>query len=155
MASCGTKVIHLCIILDCQVVSDAISTQCAQESARPARACTLGSVSYCDFLFSDDEGSDLDEDVQEDCPNEDEEYDPSKKTDAFDKKRGDNNWIGRRVVKNFGSAGDFEGVVYGVDEDEARKDYRLFLVYYFDDEDAETMWPEELDRYGLAYLSNM
>ena len=71
------------------------------------------------------------------------------------KKRGDNNWIGRRVVKNFGSAGDFEGVVYGVDEDEARKDYRLFLVYYFDDEDAETMWPEELDRYGLAYLSNM
>ena len=82
-------------------------------------------------MFSDDEGSDFDEDSRGDCVDEDEEYDPCSKTDTFDKKRGKDEWIGRRVVKNFGSAGDFAGIVYGVDEDKANKGYRLFLVYYF------------------------
>ena len=62
------------------------------------------------------------------------------------KKKGDDKWIGRRVVKKFGSAGDFEGIVYGVDADENKKGYRLFLIHYFDDDDGESMWPEELHR---------
>ena len=62
------------------------------------------------------------------------------------KKKGDDKWIGRRVVKTFGSAGDFEGIVYGVDADENKKGYRLFLIHYFDDDDGESMWPEELHR---------
>ena len=106
-------------------------------------------------MLSDDEGSDFDEDIQEDdADNEDQQYDPTDQTPAFDQKRGKDEWIGRRIVKNFGSAGDFEGVVYGVDDDNKNKGYRLFLVHYFDDEDAETMWPEELDRYKKIHNHN-
>ena len=43
--------------------------------------------------------------------------------------------------------------MYGVDEDKNTKGYRLFLVHYFDDEDVETMWAEELNRHAyLEYL---
>ena len=48
----------------------------------------------------------------------------------YDCKRGEDNWVGRHVVKNFGELGDFEVIVYGVDEDTNNKDYRLFLVHY-------------------------
>ena len=58
--------------------------------------------------------------------------------------------MGRRVCKTFGEHGDFDGIVYAVDEDEDNEGYRLFLVHYFDDpNDGETMWPEELNRYCL------
>ena len=73
-------------------------------------------------------------------------YDPE--TDAqpsFDKKKGKDNWVGRRVIKSFGEHGNFCGIVYGVDTDEKSEGYRLFMVHYFDDpDDGESMWPEEL-----------
>ena len=98
-------------------------------------------------MFSDDEGSDFGKESSQSDDAEDQDYDPVNDTVAtFDKKKGDDKWIGRRVVKTFGSAGDFEGIVYGVDADENKKGYRLFLIHYFDDDDGESMWPEELHR---------
>ena len=124
--------------------------QIRQASARPSRKCAAEAGSYCELFLSDEEGSDFQEDSEGD---DDEKCDPSS-TKTFDQKRGKDEWIGRRVVKNFGSAGDFEGVVVGVDQDKNKKGYRLFLVYYFDDEDSETMWPEELNRYSLLNYLN-
>ena len=61
------------------------------------------------------------------------------------KKKGDDDWVGRRIMKTFGDQGNFCGIIYGVDNDAVSKDYRLFLVHYFDDpDDGEDMWPEEV-----------
>ena len=119
---------------------------CTQVRSRPARKCTEGAGSYCEFLFaSGDEGSDsLDEaDSGEEV---DMAYDPSTvAAPTFNKKWGEDDWIGRRVIKSFGEHGNFCGIVYGADKDENTADYRLFLVHYFDDPgDPECMWPEEL-----------
>lgn len=105
--------------------------------------------SYCDFLFSDSEGSDLDEndsDVAESADATGDSYDAATEgIPAFDKRKGEDTWIGRRIIKTFGEHGNFCGIVYGVDNDAKNKGYRLFLVHYFDDpDDGEGMWPEEL-----------
>ena len=61
------------------------------------------------------------------------------------KKKGEDKWVGRRIIKTFGDHGDFEGVVYAVDDDANKPGYRLFAVHYFEDpDDGELMWPEEL-----------
>ena len=111
----------------------------------PARACTKKAGSYCEFFASDSDGSDFSEDGNV-SDREDEKYDASKeKIPKYDRKRGEDNWVGRRVVKNFGEHGDFDGIIYAVDDDNDNKGYRLFCVYYFDDpEDPESMWPDEL-----------
>ena len=105
-------------------------------------------------MFSDDEDdSDVDEILAEiDVEHSDEEYDAENQgRPVFDRAKGDDNWVGRRIIKSFGDAGDFEGVVYAVDDDINRKGYRLFLVHYFDDpDDGESMWPEELYRHVNA-----
>ena len=94
--------------------------------------------------MSDSEGTDFAE--GDSASEQDEAYDATKeRTPKYDCKRGEDNWVGRRVVKSFGEHGDFEGIVYGADEDTDNKGYRLFLVHYFDDpEDPESMWPNEL-----------
>ena len=122
-----------------------------QATPRPSRACTknLNAGAYCDFLFDDDDGSDTDEDVGGQADSDvDLDYDPSVQGEAqYDKKRGKDSWVGRRVIKNFEQHGDFDGIIYGVDEDADTDGYRLFLVHYFlDPEDGEAMWPEELVR---------
>ena len=110
---------------------------------RPRRICAQKKnyeesviPSLVDFLSSDDEGSDTEEDLSE----EDEVYDAQFATIPFNKKRGEDKWVGRRVCKVFPGHGDFEGIIYGVDEDDTQKGYRLFLVYYFEDpDDGESM----------------
>ena len=110
------------------------------------RACTQNVGSYCEIFVSDSECSDVFEDAS--SGEEDESHDATKEQlPEYDDKRGEDSWVGRRIVKKFGDYGDFEGIVYGVDEDTDNEGYRLFLCYYFDDpEDAESMWPDELMR---------
>ena len=124
-----------------------------QKSSRPARACTEKAINYNDnyvskFLPSDDEGSDfekLDSDESNDEECEAYEADVEAAEQTYDKKLGDDAWVGRRIVKTFGQHGDFDGIVYNVDTDTNKPDHRLFLVHYFEDpDDAESMWPEEL-----------
>ena len=112
----------------------------------PTRAYKQNDRSYCDFLQSDSEGSDDAE--GESLTDLDEEYDAVKEQlPKYDCKRDEDNWVGRRVLKTFGEHGDFEGIVYAVDDDNDNAGYRLFLVYYFDDpDDVESMWPNELMR---------
>ena len=112
----------------------------------PRRSCAKkGDDTYVDFLFSDDEGSDSSGEEAQDS-GDDETYDATTEgAPTFDKKKGENSWIGRRIVKNFGDQGDFAGIVYGADADADNKGFRLFLVHYFDDpDDGEAMWAEEL-----------
>ena len=115
-----------------------------QDRAIPSRVCKQNTVSYCEFLSDDSECSNILE--GDNVSDEDEEYDATtERNPKYDSKRGEDNWVGRRVLKNFGEHGDFEGVVYAVDEDTNNNGYRLFCVYYFDDpEDPESMWPNEL-----------
>ena len=124
---------------------------------RPARSCVQKSCAHAELFAIDDEGSDFAEVDEELCSeHSDESYDAqSGESDSFDKKKGEDDWVGRRVVKTFGHHGDFEGVVYAVDNDKNKSGYRLFAVYYFDDpDDGETMWPEELFRYVNYFVSN-
>ena len=104
---------------------------------------------YCEFLLIDDEGSDFDKDDSTNLDDVDETYDPANEGNpTFDLNQGDDKWMGSRIVKNSGELGDFEGIVYSIDDDENKAGYRLFFVYYFDDpEDGESMWPEELVKY--------
>ena len=102
---------------------------------------------FLPFLVSDDEGSDFSEDAESDSEEEAKEYDAAATNVQFDLKRGEDNWIGRRVCKVFPDHGEFEGVIYGVDVDDNNTDYRLFLVHYFEDpDDGESMWPQEIAR---------
>ena len=121
-------------------------THYVQARSRPVRACTEGAGSYCEFLFSGDEGSDSLDEADEELPETDVTYDPATEAiPVFNKKWGEDNWVGRRIIKSFGDHGDFCGIVHGVDNDENNSDYRLFMVHYFDDpDDGEMMWPEEL-----------
>ena len=125
-----------------------------QRRTLPPRACAEQSATYCEILRSDDEGSDYDEDLSGEVSVEDADYDPEAgNANAFDYRKGDDNWIGRRVVKTFGEHGDFEGIVYAVDDDENKTGFRLFLVHYFDDpDDGEGMWPVELSRFVYVLL---
>ena len=130
----------ICNIMSCQVRS------------QPSRECTKNAGSYCDFLFDTAFDSDNDGVLEEfdvsSSEDEDEKYDPE--NEVFDKKKGEDNWVGRRIIKSFGAAGEFEGIVYAVDNDDNKKGYRLFLMYYFEDpDDGESMWPEELYRYVM------
>ena len=95
-------------------------------------------------MVRDSEGSDFVKDS--DASSEDEVYDAAKEQlPKFDCKRGEDDWVGRRVLKSFGEHGNFEGIVYAVDDDKDNEGYRLFLVHYFDDaDDPESMWPNEL-----------
>ena len=98
--------------------------------------------------MSNDEDSDFsDEEYQDDS--DDESYDASiEGMPKYDSKRGEDSWVGRRIVKTFGMHGDFEGIVYGVDADANKKGYRLFLIHYFEDpDDGEAMWSNELVKY--------
>ena len=112
----------------------------------PTRACKQNDRSYCEFMASDFEGSDFAWGSDE--SNEDEEHDAVKERfPKFDCKRGEDNWVGRRVLKSFGDHDNFEGIVCAVDDDNDNEDYRLFLVHYFEDpDDTESMWPNELMR---------
>ena len=112
----------------------------------PTRACKQNDRSYCEFMASDCEGSDFAE--GSDITDEDEKYDAEKeRLPKYDHKRGEENWVGRRVLKSFGDHGNFEGIVYAFDNDNDNEGYRLFLVHYFDDpDDTESMWPNELMR---------
>ena len=63
------------------------------------------------------------------------------------KKRGKDSCLGCHITKTFGQHGDFDGIVYAIDDDVDNPGYRLFLVHYFEDpDDGEAMWPEELVR---------
>ena len=97
---------------------------------RPTRSCAQKSCVYVEFFFtSDDEGSDFGEETStsnSDCSDED--YDPAtSESPAFDKKKGEDNWVGRRVVKTFGEHGDFDGIVFAVDDDANKPGYRPFV----------------------------
>ena len=126
------------------------------------RVCTDQSKSYaeifdqandfCSFLQSDEEGSDLDDEIFDDAKdtNEHVESESAAAVYDYDRKRGDEKWIGRRIIKHFDALGDFEGVV--VDHKEDRRTtrttgYRKFEIYYFEDNTIESMWPDELARH--------
>ena len=125
-----------------------------QNSSRPTRTCTKKVTNYNDnncvieFLQSDDEGSDFEQADSND--NDDEECevyeaDIEAAGATYDKKLGEDCWVGRRIIKSFGQHGDFDGIIYNVDQDSNKPDHRLFMVYYFEDpEDPESMRPEEL-----------
>ena len=99
-----------------------------------------------EFLQTDDEGSDF-EDNESSNEEECEAYEADAETAQakYDKQRGEDCWVGRRIVKTFDQHGDFDGIVYDVDQDAKDSRRRLFMVYYFEDpDDQESMWPEEL-----------
>lgn len=118
-----------------------------QTRALPPRACVQKSYEYAEFFGTDDEGSDFDE-ANDAATSDDSDESYDAETNAipvFDKKKGEDNWVGRRIVKSFGEHGDFDGIVFAVDDDANKPGYRLFAVHYFDDpDDGEEMWPEEL-----------
>ena len=113
----------------------------AQTANRPRRACVTNTNAdvYCDFLSSDDEGSGPEEDSS--GSSDGEEYNPATEgVSIYDEKRGKDSWLGRRIVKTFGDHGDFEGIIYAIDEDMNNEGHRLFCVYYFEDpDDGESM----------------
>ena len=99
------------------------------------------------FLDSDSSGSDTEESGEGD------EYNTSVTPARFDSLRGCDDWLGRRVCKVFEGHGDFEGIIYAVDDDENKPGYRLFSVYYFEDpDDQESMWPEEVVRLMILFV---
>ena len=100
---------------------------------------------YCDFFLSDNDGSDPEENCSGSSDGE-ESYNPATEgVPKYDEKRGKDSWLGRRIVKTFGDHGDFEGIIYAIDEDRNNKGHRLFCVHYFEDpDDGESMWPIEV-----------
>ena len=82
---------------------------------------------------------------------QDKEYNANMQIENYDQKRGNLSWIGRRVRKIFAGRGEFEGIVYGADDDAQHKGYRLFFIHYFEDpDDGEYMWAEELVRFVVS-----
>ena len=62
----------------------------------PRRACTTSTTpdTYCDFLFSDNEGSSDTSNDESDDAGEDELYDASNaERESFNKKSGEDNWV--------------------------------------------------------------
>ena len=55
-------------------------------------------------------------------------------TDA--EERGNENWIGRQVSKEFAGHGTFKGIVAAFDDDEENPGQRIFHVIYSDGDDA-------------------
>ena len=127
----------------------------------PARACTTSSRSFKElydeqedltsFLFSDEEqsGSDLEDESLDEDDSDAKIYDPAASNTPYDKKQGDDAWIGRRVRKNFGELGAYTGVVYKARKDRNKPAYRLFAIYYFDDNTFEEVWPKEIASHLL------
>ena len=99
------------------------------------------------FLFSDEEASDAEDEESggEDCVT----YDPAGPLPKFDKKKGQSEWVGRRICKPFAGHGDCEGIIYASKADPRKKGYRQFFVYYFTDHSFEQMWPSEVAKYLL------
>ena len=61
-----------------------------QDRSNLARACNEKRGSYCEFLLSDDEGSDFDEDGSASLDDVDETYDPDREGNPeFDVKKDD------------------------------------------------------------------
>ena len=128
-----------------------------QNVSRPKRKCADQVGNYCDddffpeFLATDNEPSSSDEE-SESSSEEDEVYDAVTEGLKYDKKRGEDCWVGRRIVKCFGEHGDFDGIVYDVFSDNKKPGYRLFAVHYFEDpDDGESMWAEELVQYVVYH----
>ena len=125
----------------------------AQGRRRLSRACNSSTTTYCGFLFDDNEGSDFDNSSADETEAEDEEYNPAQVDATFDKMKGDKDWLGRRVCKTFGEQGDFDGIIYAIDDDEDNAGYKLYMVHYFEDpNDGESMWPEEVNRYTTIFF---
>ena len=102
------------------------------------------------FLVSDSDGSESSSDSSSSDESEDDEYYDASATKKirYDKLRGQDSWIGRRICKVFGNHGEFDGIIYAVDDDHNNPGYRLFMVHYFEDpDDAESMWPKEVVTY--------
>ena len=57
-------------------------------------------------------------------------------SEVWNHMRGNDEWVGRDVVKNFGELGDFKGKVTDVDEHHGKPGCRLFYVVYEDGDDA-------------------
>ena len=123
-----------------------VAKKCTQVAPRPRRTCTenIQGGAYCDFLFSDDDGSDTEEDSV--AMEDGEAYNPAEEgASQYNEKLGEDKWLGRRILKTFGDHGDFQGIIYAIDDDANNDGYRLFSVHYFDDpDDGEAMWPEEV-----------
>ena len=128
-------------------------------SKRSQRTCQASARSFSElykeandltsFLQSDEEdsGSDLDDEIIGEQGQE--EYDPADSTDPYDKKQGEDSWIGRRVCKTFGELGQFIGIIYKARKDRNKKGHRLFAIYYFDDHSFEELWPTEIVKHLL------
>ena len=125
-----------------------IINKTTQVRSRPTRVCVAGAGSYCEILFSDSEGSDLDEDefVNNEEGAEDESYDASTESlPAFDQIK--ETLIGWTDDESKVTESTVIFVTQCVEWTMIKKSkgYRLFLVHYFDDpDDGKAMWPEEL-----------
>ena len=128
-------------------------------SKRSQRACQASARSFSElykevndltsFLQSDEEDSESDLDDEIIGEQGQEEYDPADSTDPYDKKQGEDSWIGRRVCKTFGELGQFIGIIYKARKDRNKKGHRLFAIYYFDDHSFEELWPTEIVKHLL------
>ena len=65
-----------------------------------------------------------------------EQVDQVSVSEVWNRMRGNDEWVGRDVVKNFGELGDFKGKVTDVDEHHGKPGCRLFYVVYDDGDDA-------------------
>ena len=127
-------------------------------TTRPRRACQNNSRPFTElyesannltsFLFSDEEDSGSGSEHDDECFDADKQqyYDPATATEPFDKYQGADSWIGRRVCKTFDELGTFTGVIFKARKDSRRR-YRLFHVYYFDDNTFETTCAEEIVKH--------
>ena len=126
-------------------------------SARARRSCRDESLSYAEeeddllpFLI-DDNSSDDDEDVFSGDETDDDENvllaNVATAVASYDKVMGDPSWIGRCVKKVFGELGEFTGIVVGCNSGAEPGEKSLFDIYYFDDGDAEQMWPSEVHKH--------
>ena len=63
--------------------------------------------------------------------------------ESFNRIRGEDRWIGRKVKKYFEGHDNFNGTIDAADEDEDENDHRIFHVV-FEDGDDEWMGADEL-----------
>ena len=65
---------------------------------------------YVELFASDDEGSDCEAESDSSSDGNDESYDVTSHhhvTPVFDKQKGEDNWVGHRIMKTFVEHGDF------------------------------------------------